>query len=57
VGQLQIGALAEEFGAPLAVQLHATVAVLAIIVVMAALPGMRQRIEESDNEPAPAPAD
>ena len=57
VGQLQIGALAEEFGAPLAVQLHATVAVLAIIVVMAALPGMRQRIEESDNEPAPASAD
>jgi MFS family permease len=44
-GRLQIGALAESFGAPLAVGLQSSIAIVAIIAVLIALPGFRARLE------------
>ena len=44
-GRLQIGALAEAFGAPLAVGLQTSVAIVAIIGVLIALPKFRARLE------------
>ena len=42
LGQLEIGALAESLGAPLAVRIHTGIATLAIIITAFALPGLRQ---------------
>ncbi|MBT4138837.1 MAG: MFS transporter, partial [Candidatus Latescibacteria bacterium] len=44
-GRLQIGALAESFGAPLALGLQTSVAIVAIIGVLIALPGFRARLK------------
>lgn len=44
-GRLQIGALAESFGAPLALGLQTSVAIVAILGVLIALPGFRARLE------------
>jgi len=46
-GRLQIGALAEAFGAPIAVALTATAAGLMVIAVTAGLPGFRRTAETS----------
>lgn len=44
-GRLQIGALAEAFGAPFAVGVQTSVAIVAVIGVLIALPGFRARLE------------
>ena len=46
LGRLQIGALAEAFGAPFALGLQTAVAAGAVLIVTAALPGFRQRIKK-----------
>jgi len=57
LGQLQVGALAETLGAPLAVRLHAIAAILAIGLITVALPQFRDKLVEGDETKAPAPAD
>jgi MFS family permease len=45
LGQLQIGKLAEMFGAPLALGLQTSVAIVAVLTIAACLPGFRARLE------------
>ena len=45
LGQLQIGKLAEMFGAPLALGLQTSAAVVIVLTIAAALPGFRARLE------------
>ncbi len=54
-GRLQVGGLAEAFGAPIAVGLTAAASVLSIIAVTTALPGFR-RGGESEDAPTVPPA-
>jgi hypothetical protein len=55
LGQLEVGALAELLGAPLAVGGHAGVAVLAIVGTISGLPRFRQKLEpEERRQPVPA---
>lgn len=54
LGQLQVGALAEFIGAPLAVGTHAGVAVLSIIATMVGLPRFRRKlVPEERLQPVP----
>jgi MFS family permease len=48
IGQLEVGALAELLGAPLAVGGHAGVAVLSILGTIGALPRFRQKLETEE---------
>jgi hypothetical protein len=51
---LEVGALAELLGAPLAVVGHAGIAVLAIIGAISGLPRFRQKLEpEERRQPVP----
>ena len=50
IGRLQIGSLTEAYGAPLALGGHASIAVVSIIVVTAALPGFRSRLATKKEE-------
>lgn len=49
-GRLQVGALAEAFGAPFAVGITAIAASLSVVIITAALPGFRKK---ADEEPSP----
>ena len=46
LGRLQIGKLTEVYGAPMALGLHTSVAIVAIAVITALLPGFRARLGE-----------
>jgi MFS family permease len=48
LGQLQIGGLAEAFGAPLAVALHSTLGALSMVGIMVGLPGFRGKLSAGD---------
>jgi hypothetical protein len=48
LGQLQVGALAELVGAPLAVGVHAVAAILSIIATMAGLPRFRRKLDPEE---------
>jgi MFS family permease len=54
LGQLQIGALAEAFGAPPAVGLHSTAGALFIMATVIGLPRFRGKIEVSEDSQASA---
>ena len=54
LGQLNLGGMAETFGAPLSVRLQALVAAVAIIGVVVSFPGFRQRLVEQDTAPTSA---
>jgi hypothetical protein len=45
IGRLQIGHLAESLNAPVALSYHAAAAVCLVLVIAAALPGFRKRLE------------
>ena len=49
-GRLQMGALAESFGAPLALAAQTGIGAIAIIVIAILMPGLRRA-----REPAPTP--
>ena len=46
LGSLQIGKLTEVYGAPIALGLHTSVALVATALVTAFLPGFRARLDE-----------
>ena len=48
LGRLQIGALAEVYGAPLALGLHTSAALAAVALITALLPGFRARLDDGE---------
>ena len=53
-GRLQIGALAEAFGAPVALSSHTFVCAIAILTIAILMPGLRRA---GEHDPAPPPMD